>query len=66
MRKLINGLADIIQCNFKLDPYSNSLFLFCGRRRTGSKRFTMKGMVSAFYTNGTKANSFNGRGPVRK
>lgn len=32
MRKLINGLADIIQCNFKLDPYSNSLFLFCGRR----------------------------------
>lgn len=24
---------------------------------TGSKRFTMKGMVSAFYTNGTKADS---------
>ena len=34
--------------------------------RTGSKRFTMKGMVSAFYTNGTKADSFNGRGLVRK
>ena len=33
---------------------------------TGSKRFTMKGMVSAFYTNGTKADSFNGRGLVRK
>ena len=32
MRKQINGLVDIIQYNFKLDPYSNSLFLFCGRR----------------------------------
>ncbi len=32
MRKQLNGLVDIIQYNFKLDPYSNSLFLFCGRR----------------------------------
>ena len=28
MRKQLNGLLDIIQYNFKLDPYSNSLFLF--------------------------------------
>ena len=32
MRKQLNGLVDIIQYNFKLDPYSNTLFLFCGRR----------------------------------
>ena len=32
MRKQINGLVDIIQYNFKLDPYSNSLFLFSGKR----------------------------------
>ena len=31
MRKQLNGLLDIIQYNFKLDPYSNSLFLFCGK-----------------------------------
>ena len=31
MRKAINGLAAIVQQNFKLDPFSNSLFLFCGR-----------------------------------
>ena len=32
MRKSIDGLMAIIQDSAKLDPYSNSLFLFCGRR----------------------------------
>ena len=32
MRKQLDGLVDIIQYSFQLDPYSNSLFLFCGRR----------------------------------
>lgn len=32
MRKQLDGLIDIIKYNFKLDPYSNSVFLFCGRR----------------------------------
>lgn len=32
MRKQLNGLVDIIQYNFKMDSYSNTLFLFCGRR----------------------------------
>ena len=31
-RKLLNGLEDIIQYSFRLDPYSNFLPLFCGRR----------------------------------
>lgn len=33
MRKSIDGLAAIVQQQFKLDLFSNSLFLFCGRRR---------------------------------
>ena len=32
MRKQLDGLVDIIPYSFNLDPYSNSLFLFCGRR----------------------------------
>lgn len=32
LRKSIDGLALIVQKNFELDPYANSLFLFCGRR----------------------------------
>ena len=32
MRKQLDGLLDIIRYSFRLDPYSNSLFLFCGKR----------------------------------
>ena len=28
----IDGLAQLVQQQFSLDPFSNSLFLFCGRR----------------------------------
>ena len=66
MRKQLNGLLDIIQYNFKLDPYSNSLFLFCGKRLTGSKQSITRETVSAFYTNGTKTDVSNGRGPAKK
>ena len=31
MRKQIDGLSAIVQQNFKFDPFSNSVFLFCGR-----------------------------------
>ena len=37
MRKSINGLAAIIQEQFDLDLFSDSLFLFCGRRRNRLK-----------------------------
>ena len=33
MRKGIDGLAGIVERGFHLDPFSNSLFLFCGGRR---------------------------------
>ncbi|EGC04390.1 IS66 family insertion sequence element accessory protein TnpB [Ruminococcus albus] len=32
MRKAIDGLAAIVQQNFKLDVFSESLFLFCRKR----------------------------------
>ena len=32
MHKAIDGLATIVQQNFKLNVFSGSLFLFCGKR----------------------------------
>lgn len=32
MRKGIDGLDAIGKQNFKLDPFSNSVYLFCGRK----------------------------------
>lgn len=33
MRKSIDGLCAIVQDRLEMNPVSNSLFLFCGRRR---------------------------------
>lgn len=32
MRKSIDGLAAVVKQTYDLDPFSNHLFLFCGRR----------------------------------
>ena len=32
MRRGIDGLVSIVQNSFRLDPFANALFLFCGRR----------------------------------
>ena len=32
MRKSIDGLAAVVENNFKLDVFSKNLFLFCGKR----------------------------------
>lgn len=32
LRRSIDGLATIVQGQLELDPFSNALFLFCGRR----------------------------------
>ena len=47
MRKSIDGLMAIIKYNYRLDPYSNSLFLFCGRRsdRIKALHFDKDGFV---------------------
>lgn len=33
LRKSIDGLAAIVQMRFKLDPFSNSLFIFCNKNK---------------------------------
>lgn len=43
MRKSIDGLAAIIQEQFHLDPFSRSLYLFCGRRRDRIKALLWEG-----------------------
>jgi len=43
MRKAIDGLARIVEENFRINPYKNSLFLFCGRRRDGIKALYWEG-----------------------
>ncbi len=37
MRKSIDGLAAIVSFTFKLDPFSDSLFVFCNRGRNKIK-----------------------------
>ena len=43
MRKSIDGLAAIVQEEFHLDPFSKSLFLFCGKRRDRMKILLWEG-----------------------
>jgi transposase len=43
MRKSIDGLAAIVQQQFKLDLFTNSAFLFCGRRRNRLKVLLWEG-----------------------
>lgn len=43
MRKSIDGLAVIVQETFGLDPLSNSLFLFCGKRADRLKALYWEG-----------------------
>lgn len=43
MRKSIDGLSAIAQQNFKLNPFQNSLFLFCGRKRDRMKALYFEG-----------------------
>ena len=33
LRRGIDGLAAMVQQQFDLNPFTNTLFLFCGRRR---------------------------------
>lgn len=37
MRKSINGLMTLVQESFSLDPFSESLFVFCNRNRNRVK-----------------------------
>ena len=33
LRRSIDGLAELVRQQFRLDPFSNTLFLFCGKRQ---------------------------------
>lgn len=43
MRKSIDSLAAVVQQNFQLNPFQNSLFLFCGRQRDRMKALYWEG-----------------------
>lgn len=43
LRRGIDGLAGLIQAQFRLDPFTNALFLFCGRRRDRLKALYWEG-----------------------
>ena len=44
LRLGIDGLASLVQRHFHLDPISNTLFLFCGRRRDRIKALYWEGI----------------------
>ena len=37
MRKSFDGLMAVIRDNFQMDPFSNAVFLFCGRKKNTMK-----------------------------
>lgn len=43
LRRGIDGLAGIVQQQFQLDPFTRSLFLFCGKRRDRIKALYWEG-----------------------
>lgn len=43
LRSGIDRLVGLVQSSFKLDPYQNSLFLFCGRRTDRIKGLLWEG-----------------------
>lgn len=43
LRRGIDGLANIVAEQFQLDPFSNTLFLFCGRRKDRLKALYWEG-----------------------
>jgi len=43
LRKGIDGLALLVQKHFELDPFSSSLFLFCGKRNDRIKALYWEG-----------------------
>ena len=43
LRKGIDGLSLLVQHSFALDPFSSSLFLFCGKRNDRIKALYWEG-----------------------
>ena len=49
MRKAINGLAEIVQNQYNLNPYESAAFLFCGRKADRMKHSTLSHMSGVDY-----------------
>jgi transposase len=60
MRKSIHGLAAIVSQTFKLDPFQNALYLFCGRRRDRVKALYWEGDGFLLLSRGLKTEVFSG------
>ena len=43
LRRGIDGLAELVRQQFRLDPFSNTMFLFCGRKRDRIKALYWEG-----------------------
>ena len=43
LRRGIDGLASLVESQFRLDPFSRALFLFCGRRNDRIKALYWEG-----------------------
>jgi transposase len=52
MRRSIDGLMAIVRDTYELDPFSNSLFLFCGKRCDRLKELHFEKMVLCYFING--------------
>ena len=66
MRKSIDGLAAIVQQQYKLDLFSSSAFLFCGRRRDRLKVLLWEQTDFFSCTNDLKTESSTGLRANRK
>ena len=54
LRRGIDGLASMVQQQFHLDPFTNTLFLFCGRRRDRIKALYWERICAALQTAGIR------------
>jgi len=62
MRKGLNSLVPFVQQNFGIDPYSSSLFLFCGKRCDRLKALLWEPEALCCCTSGWIMAATNGRG----
>ena len=60
LRKGIDGLSALVQLEFDLYPFSNTLFLFCGRRRDRIKALYWEGNGFVLLYKRLESGSFQG------
>ena len=60
MRKQIDGLSALVTAQFRLDPFSNSVFLFCGRNARVMKALYWEGDGFVLLTRDWKMADSNG------